>query len=125
MANSPAVAQAYLNFAQALAGGSLPAPLREQISALDDAVQDSPLRILDHLPQFERRSRFVSWAMSITIRVAMTELRRRRRRDVSLDEPAREDDFVHERAVDSSLRPDEQAEREDILEAMRRTGLER
>jgi AhpD family alkylhydroperoxidase len=32
MANSPAVAQAYLSFAQALAGGSLPGRLREQIA---------------------------------------------------------------------------------------------
>ena len=32
LANSPAAAQAYLGFAQALAGGSLSAPLREQIS---------------------------------------------------------------------------------------------
>jgi uncharacterized peroxidase-related enzyme len=32
MAHSPAVAQAYLGFAQTLAGGSLPASLREQIS---------------------------------------------------------------------------------------------
>jgi len=32
MANSPAVAKAYLGFSQALAGGSLPARLREQIA---------------------------------------------------------------------------------------------
>jgi uncharacterized peroxidase-related enzyme len=32
MAHSPAVASAYLGFSQALAGGKLPAPLREQIA---------------------------------------------------------------------------------------------
>lgn len=32
MAHSPAVAKSYLGFSQALAGGSLPAPLREQIA---------------------------------------------------------------------------------------------
>lgn len=32
MANSPAVAQAYLGFSQALAGGALPSRLREQIA---------------------------------------------------------------------------------------------
>jgi len=32
MANSPAVAKAYLGFSQALAGGTLPAKLREQIA---------------------------------------------------------------------------------------------
>jgi len=40
MAQSPAVAQAYLGFSQSLAGGSLPAPLREQISlAVSEANQ--------------------------------------------------------------------------------------
>lgn len=40
MAQSPAVAQAYLGFSQSLAGGSLPAPLREQISlAVGEANQ--------------------------------------------------------------------------------------
>lgn len=52
---------------------------------LDDAVQDALLRILDRLAQFEGRSRFVTWATSIAIRTAMTELRRRRWKDVSLD----------------------------------------
>jgi RNA polymerase sigma-70 factor, ECF subfamily len=89
-------------------------------SFLEDAVQDSLVRILDRLPQFEGRSRFVTWAMSITIRVAMTELRRRRWRDVSLDMLVGEDGLVPERAVDRAPRPDEQAEREDVLEAMRR-----
>ena len=53
---------------------------------LEDAAQDAMLRILDRLQQFEGRSRFVTWATSIAIRVAMTELRRRRWKDVSLDE---------------------------------------
>jgi len=89
-------------------------------SFLEDVVQDSLLRILDRLSQFEGRSRFITWAMSITLRVAMTELRRRRWRDESLNELVGEDAFVPERAVDSSPRPDEQTEREDILEALRR-----
>lgn len=53
---------------------------------LEDAVQDSLLRILDRLAQFEGRSRFLTWATSIAIRTAMDELRRRRWKDVSLDE---------------------------------------
>lgn len=53
---------------------------------LEDAVQDALLRILDRLGQFEGRSRFVTWATSIAVRIAMSELRRRRFKDVSLDE---------------------------------------
>ena len=51
----------------------------------EDAVQDALVRILDRLRQFEGRSRFLTWATSIAIRVAMGELRRRRWHEVSLD----------------------------------------
>ena len=53
---------------------------------LEDSVQEALVRILERLPQFEGRSRFVTWATSIAIRVVMTEMRRRRFKDVSLDE---------------------------------------
>lgn len=53
---------------------------------LEDIAQDALLRILDRLSQFEGRSRFATWATSIAIRIAMTELRRRRWKDVSLDQ---------------------------------------
>lgn len=53
---------------------------------LDDVVQDALVRILDRLAQFEGRSRFETWATSIALRVAYSKLRRRRWRDVSLDE---------------------------------------
>ena len=51
-------------------------------SFLEDIVQDSLLRILERLGQFEGRSRFVTWATSIAIRTAMSELRLRRWQDV-------------------------------------------
>jgi len=53
---------------------------------LEDVVQDALLKTLDSLDQFEGRSRFETWATTIAIRVAYTELRRRRFRDVSLDQ---------------------------------------
>ena len=53
---------------------------------LEDVVQDALVRILERLPQFEGRSRFLTWAMSVAIRVAMSELRRRKWKDVSLDQ---------------------------------------
>ena len=54
-------------------------------SLLDDFVQDSLMRILRSLAQFQNRSRFVTWATAIAVRVALTELRKRRWRDVSLE----------------------------------------
>ena len=43
------------------------------------------MRILRSLDQFQNRSRFVTWATAIAIRVGLTELRKRRWRDVSLE----------------------------------------
>ena len=48
---------------------------------LDDFVQDALVRILDALDSFRGESRFTTWAHKIAIRVALTELRRRRWRD--------------------------------------------
>jgi RNA polymerase sigma-70 factor (ECF subfamily) len=43
------------------------------------------LRILGRLDQFAGRSRFTTWAHSIVVNTAFTELRRKRWQDVSLD----------------------------------------
>ncbi len=87
-------------------------------SFLEDAVQDSLMRILDRLNQFEGRSQFLTWATAIAIRVAMGELRRSRWKDVSLDELMADADFVPERAIDTQSAPDAQAERQAILDSM-------
>lgn len=51
----------------------------------EDIAQDSILKILDSLDQFRGESQFVSWAMTIATRVGVSELRRKRYQDVSLD----------------------------------------
>lgn len=51
----------------------------------EDFVQETLVRVLDNLASYEGRSRFTTWAQKIAIRVALTELRRKRWRDVSLD----------------------------------------
>jgi RNA polymerase sigma-70 factor (ECF subfamily) len=85
---------------------------------LEDVVQDALVRILERLPQFEGRSRFLTWALSVAIRVAMSELRRRRWRDVSLDEVIADADMTPGQAVDDEPGPEVQWEREAILGAM-------
>lgn len=62
----------------------------ERVRGLDetaeDLAQDALIRILNNLDSFRGESRFTTWAQRITVRVAYTELRRRRWRDVSLQE---------------------------------------
>jgi RNA polymerase sigma factor (sigma-70 family) len=53
---------------------------------LEDFVQDALLKILDGLDSFRGESRFTTWAQKIAIRTALTELRRRRWNDVSLQD---------------------------------------
>ena len=52
---------------------------------LEDFAQESLLRVLSRLDQFQGRSRFTTWAQAIALNVAFTELRRKRWQDVSLD----------------------------------------
>lgn len=96
---------------------------RADDSFLEDAVQDSLVRILDRLDQFEGRSQFGTWATTIAIRVAirvaMSELRRFRWRDVSLNEVTDEEAPRTKFAADDGLGPDVQAERNTILAKLR------
>ena len=55
-------------------------------SDLEDFVQDGLLRIMHNLSSYRREARFTTWAQKVCVRVALTELRRRRWRDVSLEE---------------------------------------
>jgi RNA polymerase sigma-70 factor (ECF subfamily) len=52
---------------------------------LEDFAQESLLRVLDRLDQFQGRSQFTTWAQAIALNTAFTELRRKRWQDVSLD----------------------------------------
>lgn len=92
---------------------------RDDPSFLEDAVQDSLVRILDRLGQFEGRSRFLTWATVISIHVAMSELRRRRWKVVSLGSAIADADFVPDQVVDDDVSPDVQWERQAILDKMR------
>ncbi len=53
---------------------------------VDDVVQETLLKVLDRLDSFEGRSKFSTWVQKIAVRVALTELRRKRWGDQSLDE---------------------------------------
>ena len=57
----------------------------------EEITQEALLRILDQIDTFEGRSQFTTWANKIAVRLALSELRRRRWRDISLDGNANEE----------------------------------
>lgn len=93
-------------------------------SDLEDFAEEALLKILDALPTFRGESRFTTWAHKIAVHVAFTELRRRRWRDVSLDEltQSRVDDaeFIPLFLSDPSIGPEQAAMQRAILATLRR-----
>jgi len=55
-------------------------------SLAEEVAQDTLLRVLDRLDTFEGRSQFTTWVHKIAVRIALTELRRKRWENVSLDD---------------------------------------
>lgn len=52
----------------------------------EDVAQESILRVIDKLDTFQNKSKFTTWVYTITVRVALTELRRARWKEISLDD---------------------------------------
>ena len=51
----------------------------------EDVIQDALIKILDKLDTFQGRSKFTTWAMTIAVRTAISEMRRKHFQDVSID----------------------------------------
>ena len=90
---------------------------------LEDFGQEAVLRILGNLDSFRGQSRFLTWAHKIAIRVAYSELRRARWRDVPLQMPQDhgKDQFVPDTIVDPDAGPEALAVQPSVLEVVRRT----
>jgi RNA polymerase sigma-70 factor (ECF subfamily) len=104
----------------ALAGRVLETHLE---SLIEDSVQEALLKILDNLDSFEGRSRFTTWANKITVRVALTELRRQRWKDVSLQDLLPEEhsvDYTPPVLTDSSPNPEERASQAAVMSMVQR-----
>lgn len=91
-------------------------PLVEEVS------QETLLRVLDQLDTFEGRSLFTTWVHKIAIRIALTELRRKRWRDASLDELTENEDAPPPPGLlaDPHASPETSAERKDMIVRVRR-----
>jgi RNA polymerase sigma-70 factor (ECF subfamily) len=92
-------------------------------SLAEEVTQDTLLRVLDHLDSFEGRSRFTTWVHKIAVRIALTELRRRRWRDFSLDSLVDENEdgvSFPSLMVDPSPNPDTLTQQGDMMQRVGR-----
>jgi len=95
-------------------------PLFEPL--VEEVTQETLLRVLDQLDTFEGRSMFTTWVHKIAIRLALTELRRKRWRDSSLDELTENEDTPPPPGLlaDPQASPESSAERADMFARVRR-----
>lgn len=95
-------------------------PLFESLT--EEVAQETLLRVLDQLHTFEGRSQFTTWVHKIAIRIALTELRRKRWQDSSLDEMVDDEETpVSPRILeDTSATPEKKTERTDMMERIQR-----
>lgn len=92
-------------------------------SLVEETAQETLLRVLSRLDTFEGRSQFTTWVYKIAVRVALSELRRQKWRNVSLDDLLEEKDDQPGQTrleIDPAAGPETAAERADLLERVRR-----
>jgi RNA polymerase sigma-70 factor, ECF subfamily len=89
---------------------------------VEEVTQETLLRVLDQLDGFEGRSMFTTWVHKIAIRIALTELRRKRWQDSSLDElmDNEESPAPSNLVADHHPTPEAITERTDMLDRVRR-----
>lgn len=89
---------------------------------VDEVTQETLLRVLDQLNTFEGRSMFTTWVHKIAVRIALTELRRKRWQDSSLDEIVDNEEAPAPARIiaDRQPGPAETAERADMMARVRR-----
>ncbi len=89
---------------------------------VEEVTQETLLRVLDQLDTFEGRSLFTTWVHKIAVRIALTELRRKRWQDTSLDEIVDNEELPAPPGLlaDRSAGPEAVAERADMIAHVRR-----
>jgi RNA polymerase sigma-70 factor (ECF subfamily) len=98
-------------------------PASPQFESLaEEVTQETLLRVLAQLHTFEGRSMFTTWVHKIAIRIALTELRRKRWQDSSLDEMLDDEEILVSPRIleDARPTPEQSAERADMLARIRR-----
>jgi len=84
---------------------------------IEDISQAALLRVLDRLDTFEGRSQFTTWVQKIAVRLAFTELRRKRWENVSLESLLEDPEKPPPLYLQSSseLTPERQAEAAELV----------
>lgn len=94
---------------------------REFDSQAEDFVQEALLKVIDQLDTFRDESRFTTWAHKIAVRVALTEMRRKRWQDVSLDALASsQDELLPMEFPDPAPGPAQAADKKAVTALLRR-----
>lgn len=86
---------------------------------IEDFVQEALIKILHNLDSFRGESQLTTWAQKIAIRVAFSEMRRKRWQDVSLEDLLPEDngdDFTPAALTDDRTHPERAATQHDLLQ---------
>ncbi len=86
-------------------------------SLAEDFVQEALVKILDNLQSFAGHSKFTTWAHKITIHIALTELRRKRWQDASLDQltESEDGDYTPSYTADPAPTPEIRTARTEML----------
>ena len=91
---------------------------------VEDFAQDALIRILDKIDTFRGESRFTTWAQKVAVRVAFSELRRQRWKDISLQDlmPRDDDagDFTPEVLSDPGPTPEQLATQQSMMDIVMR-----
>jgi RNA polymerase sigma-70 factor (ECF subfamily) len=86
----------------------------------EDFAQDSTLRVLSSLDSFRGDSQFTTWATKVAVRVAISEMRRARYKDFSLDALTNDGDLKTSATAIANTTPTERPEtvmeKQDVLE---------
>jgi RNA polymerase sigma-70 factor, ECF subfamily len=77
--------EAILSGLPAAISGWLPVSSPHYHAFAEEVAQETLLKVIGHLDTFEGRSQFLTWVYKIAVRISLTELRRKRWKDVSLE----------------------------------------
>lgn len=87
----------------------------------DDLAQDATLRVMNNMDNFRGESKFTTWANRIAIRLAISDLRRARYKDFSLDDLTADGEIMP--SIDNPNappNPEKAVERDDVLAKINR-----
>ncbi|MCW5873077.1 MAG: sigma-70 family RNA polymerase sigma factor [Anaerolineales bacterium] len=93
----------------------------------EDFVQEALLKVMGSLDSFRGESRFLTWAQKIAIHVALSDLRRKRWKDISLQEfteTPEGEEYTPALLTDPTASPEQEAARNELLRNVERLIFE-